>query len=96
MKIETKNEIIRIVVVMVILLFSAFVLSCSAESVDEDCGCVKETYEIEQFVCYGQSGLPQLCFDKTVIDSENVSCQDEYDNVENANGTFTRVVCNDE
>ena len=94
MKIETKNEIIRIVVIMFILLFSAFVLSCSAESVDEDCECVKETYEIEQFVCYGQSGLPQLCFDRVVIDSESVNCHDEYDNVENANGTFTRVVCN--
>ena len=93
MKTETKNKVIRAIVIILIILLTASLFSCSKDSV-ESCDCRKEVYEIEQYICYGPyTGLPQLCHDKIVLESESVSCQDEYDNVSNPDGTYTRVVC---
>ena len=77
-----------------LLLLTLLFVSCSADSVEEDCNCTKETYTIEQGVGVGQNGLPILTFDKVILSSETVECQLEQEASELGNNTFFDIKCN--
>lgn len=76
-----------------ILLFSLIILSCSAERVEDDCRCVKTTYEYNQVVSNGANGLPVIDFIKVVLFEENIDCNDEVKEVENGDGTLFDINC---
>lgn len=77
-----------------LLLAITLFFNCSTDSNNEDdCNCTKETYRYDQYVVTGSNGLPRLTFDKVVLSLENISCNDEADQVSNGDDTYYDIVC---
>ena len=76
-----------------LLIITIFVLFFSCETHDI-CGCVKETYRIDQGVTFNSSGLPILTATKVVLSIENISCNDEVTQQSNGDGTYFNIECN--
>ena len=78
-----------------ILIIALLISSCSADSTDEDnCGCVNITYEYEQYVVFDPvTGLPSMAFDKVILSTEQVNCQDEQEQASAGNQVYFDIVC---
>jgi len=67
--------------------------SCSADSVEEDCNCEKETYTYEQRAVVGSNGLPTLIAFKVILSTERVPCQTEQEQVSMGDDTYFVIEC---
>lgn len=80
-----------------ILLLAILLVSCSTndDSTDEDnCGCVKTTYEYDQYVVFDPvTGLPSIAFDKVILSTEQVNCQDEQEQASAGNQVYFDIIC---
>ena len=78
---------------LIILLISITAISCSKSSINDDCGCVKETYYIEQYTSTNPQGIPVLSFNEVTLSTENIECNDEAEQVSNGDGTYFNIIC---
>ena len=77
-----------------ILIIALLISSCSADSTADYCGCVKITYEYEQYVVFDPvTGLPSMAFDKVILSTEQVNCQDEQEQASAGNQVYFDIVC---
>lgn len=76
-----------------ILLLSIFIISCSADRVEDDCRCNKEVFTFEQRTTIGEGGLPVLTFERVTLSNEEVACQAEQEQVSQGDNTYFTITC---
>ena len=77
------------------ILLALTILSCSKDDINDDCGCVKTTYNITQEPQIGSNGLPTIVLVRTDLETENVECQDEVSQIQNYDNSFYDIVCDE-
>jgi hypothetical protein len=77
-----------------ILLLGLLITSCSTDSIEEGCGCVKEVYNNEVIVVTRPNGTMGLDNIITIVSTEVVGCQDEQTSVSIGNGNYFNITCN--
>lgn len=75
------------------LLFLLSLISCSEPN--DDCNCIKETWQPNQYTYIGSDGLPRTGVNIEIISTEEVGCVDEVFNVNIGNNTYYDIECFD-
>ena len=81
--------------VFIILTTVLLTLSSCDRSTDDDCGCIKQTFKRESYICFDPTTqLPRNCYEMTLIGTEQVLCQIETETGINSDGIKYIVTCN--
>jgi hypothetical protein len=84
----------RILLYSILLLFMASLLSCEK---DEQCDCVKVTYEYDWTICFDEVnnfGLPYRCENNHLISEEENYCGEAVEGVIIDGNIMYDVICN--